>query len=108
VKRFAADRPSRRLRPAAVLSGPLAFSFINQASLCERPVDARSGRSRSAAGRYRRLKDQVEKVIGPYHSIRSISEGSSGFSAASNALTLLNGGAGLGGQGGINLLLSGL
>ncbi len=66
------------------------------------------GRSRSAAGRYRRLKDQVEKVIGPYHSIRSISEGSSGFSAASNALTLLNGGAGLGGQGGINLLLSGL
>jgi hypothetical protein len=54
------------------------------------------------------LKDQVEKVIGPYHSIRSISEGSSGFSAASNALTLLNGGAGLGGQGGINLLLSGL
>lgn len=35
-------------------------------------------------------------------------EGPSGFSPASNALTLLNGGAGLGGQGGINLLLSGL
>ncbi|MGA1341737.1 MAG: DUF1217 domain-containing protein [Hyphomonas sp.] len=52
--------------------------------------------------------DQVEKVIGSYHSIRSISEGPSGFSPASNALTLLNGGAGLGGQGGINLLLSGL
>ncbi|MFN7101297.1 MAG: DUF1217 domain-containing protein [Pseudorhizobium sp.] len=51
---------------------------------------------------------KVEKVIQRFHALQSISEGASTYSSASNALTLLNGGAGLGGQGGINLLLSGL
>lgn len=50
----------------------------------------------------------VEKVIQRFHAMESISNGASTVSSASNALTLLNGGAGLGGQGGINLLLSGL
>ncbi len=51
---------------------------------------------------------KVEKVIQRFHALQSISENASTYSSASNALTLLNGGAGLGGQGGINLLLSGL
>ena len=51
---------------------------------------------------------KVEKVIQRYHAMQSIANGASSYSSASAALTLLNGGAGLGGQGGINLLLSGL
>lgn len=51
---------------------------------------------------------KVEKLIQRFHALQSISGGATSYSSASNALTLLNGGAGLGGQGGINLLLSGL
>lgn len=51
---------------------------------------------------------KVEKVIQRFHAMESIGSGSTTYSGASAALTLLNGGAGLGGQGGINLLLSGL
>ncbi|MEQ9505260.1 MAG: DUF1217 domain-containing protein [Hyphomonas sp.] len=50
----------------------------------------------------------IDKVIQRFHAIQSISNYSASTSSASNALTLLNGGVGLGGQGGINLLLSGL
>ncbi len=49
---------------------------------------------------------KVEKVIQRFHALRSVSEGASTYSSAANALTLLNGG--IGGQGGINLLFSGL
>lgn len=51
---------------------------------------------------------KVEKVIQRFHAMESIGSASATYSGASAALTLLNGGAGLGGQGGINLLLSGL
>lgn len=51
---------------------------------------------------------KVEKVIQRFHAMESIASGAATYSGASAALTLLNGGAGLGGQGGINLLLSGL
>ena len=85
-------------------------------SIRKLPIETQAGMLKEALQKRFGISDlqalassgQVEKVIGTYHSVRSISEGSSGFSAASNALTLLNGGAGLGGQGGINLLLSGL
>jgi hypothetical protein len=40
--------------------------------------------------------------------MESIKSGAANYSPAANALTLLNGGMGLGGQGGINLLFSGL
>jgi len=52
--------------------------------------------------------ENVEKVIRTFHAMQSISNSASSYSPAANALTLLNGGMGLGGQGGINLLLSGL
>jgi hypothetical protein len=52
--------------------------------------------------------DKVDQVIRRYHALQAIANGSGGTSSAANALTLLNGGVGLGGQGGINLLLSGL
>lgn len=52
--------------------------------------------------------EKVDQVIRRYHALQSLSNGAAGTSSASNALTLLNGGIGLGGQGGINLLLSGL
>jgi hypothetical protein len=85
-------------------------------SIRKLPIETQAGMLKEALQKRFGISDlqalassgQVEKVIGSYHSIRSISEGPSGFSPASNALTLLNGGAGLGGQGGINLLLSGL
>lgn len=50
----------------------------------------------------------VDKIISRYHTMESIKSGAANYSPAANALTLLNGGVGLGGQGGINLLLSGL
>jgi hypothetical protein len=50
--------------------------------------------------------EQVEKVIQRFHAMQSIANSAATYSSASNALTLLNGS--LGGQGGINLLLSGL
>jgi len=52
--------------------------------------------------------EKVEQVIKPFHALQTVNASASTYSSASNALTLLNGGAGLGGQGGINLLLSGL
>ncbi len=52
--------------------------------------------------------DKVEQVIKRFHALQSVNASASTYSSAANALTLLNGGAGLGGQGGINLLLSGL
>lgn len=52
--------------------------------------------------------EKVDQVIRRYHALQSLANGSGGTSSASNALTLLNGGVGLGGQSGINLLLSGL
>lgn len=51
---------------------------------------------------------QVEKVIKRFHALQAVNNGTANYSPAANALTLLNGGVGLGGQGGINLLLSGL
>ena len=85
-------------------------------SIRKLPIETQAGMLKEALQKRFGISDlhalassgQVEKVIGTYHSVRSISEGPSGFSPASNALTLLNGGAGLGGHGGINLLLSGL
>lgn len=53
-------------------------------------------------------EDKVAGVLNRFHAMQSIQNNASNFSSASNALTLLNGGVGLGGQGGINLLLSGL
>lgn len=50
----------------------------------------------------------IDKIISRYHTMESIKAGAANYSPAANALTLLNGGIGLGGQGGINLLLSGL
>lgn len=50
----------------------------------------------------------IDKIISRYHTMESIKAGAVNYSPAANALTLLNGGIGLGGQGGINLLLSGL
>ncbi len=52
--------------------------------------------------------ETADRVIQRYHALQSIANSSAGTSSAANALTLLNGGVGLGGQGGINLLLSGL
>jgi len=52
--------------------------------------------------------EMIDKVIQRFHSMESIKSGGSNYSPAANALTLLNGGVGLGGQAGINLLLSGL
>lgn len=52
--------------------------------------------------------DQVDRMIKRFHALQSVREGASNYSPAANALTLLNGGVGLGGQAGINLLLSGL
>ncbi len=52
--------------------------------------------------------DNVEKMIRSFHAMQSIGNAGASYSPAANALTLLNGGMGLGGQGGINLLLSGL
>ena len=52
--------------------------------------------------------EKVEQVIKRFHALQTVNASASTYSSASNALTLLNGGAGLGGQGGINLLLSGL
>ncbi len=52
--------------------------------------------------------DQIDRVIKRFHALQSIKDGAANYSPAANALTLLNGGIGLGGQGGINLLLSGL
>ncbi len=52
--------------------------------------------------------ENVDKMIRSFHAMQSISNGISMSSPGANALTLLNGGMGLGGQGGINLLLSGL
>jgi hypothetical protein len=51
---------------------------------------------------------QVDKMIKRFHALESVRDGAANYSPAANALTLLNGGVGLGGQGGINLLLSGL
>ncbi|WP_291205248.1 DUF1217 domain-containing protein [Hyphomonas sp.] len=50
----------------------------------------------------------IDKIISRYHTMESIKSGAANYSPAANALTLLNGGMGLGGQGGINLLFSGL
>ena|SRR3990167_2951587 len=52
--------------------------------------------------------ENVDKLLTRYHAMQSIANGAATSSSAANALTLLNGGIGLGGQGGINLLLSGL
>lgn len=52
--------------------------------------------------------EQVDKMIKRFHALQSVRDGAANYSPAANALTLLNGGAGLGGQAGINLLLSGL
>lgn len=52
--------------------------------------------------------EKVEQVIKRFHALQEINSGASSSSSAANALTLLNGGVGLGGQAGINLLLSGL
>lgn len=51
---------------------------------------------------------QVDRLIKRFHAIQTVNSGNASYSPAANALTLLNGGVGLGGQGGINLLLSGL
>jgi len=50
--------------------------------------------------------DQVDRLIKRFHALESVRNGAANFSPAANALTLLNGS--IGGQGGINLLLSGL
>ena len=50
--------------------------------------------------------DQVDRVIKRFHALESVRNGADNYSPAANALTLLNGN--IGGQGGINLLLSGL
>jgi hypothetical protein len=50
--------------------------------------------------------DQVDRLIKRFHALESVRNGAANYSPAANALTLLNGG--IGGQGGINLLLSGL
>lgn len=52
--------------------------------------------------------ETVDKVIQRFHVMQTVANGAATSSSAANALTLLNGGVGLGGQGGINLLLSGL
>jgi hypothetical protein len=52
--------------------------------------------------------EMINKVIERFHTMESIKTNASNYSPAANALTLLNGGVGLGGQGGINLILSGL
>lgn len=52
--------------------------------------------------------DKVDFVIKRFHALQAVNSGNASYSSGANALTLLNGGAGLGGQGGINLLLSGL
>jgi hypothetical protein len=52
--------------------------------------------------------EKVDQMLRRYHALQSLANGGGGTSSASNALTLLNGGVGLGGQSGINLLLSGL
>ena len=53
-------------------------------------------------------EEKIGAVLQRFHAMQSVASNAASFSPASNALTLLNGGAGLGGQGGINLLLSGL
>lgn len=50
--------------------------------------------------------DQVDRLIKRFHALESVRNGAANYSPAANALTLLNGS--IGGQGGINLLLSGL
>lgn len=52
--------------------------------------------------------ETVDKIIQRFHVMQTVANGAATSSSAANALTLLNGGVGLGGQGGINLLLSGL
>lgn len=52
--------------------------------------------------------EKVEQMIKRFHALQAVNSGAASYSPAANALTLLNGGVGLGGQGGINLLLSGL
>jgi hypothetical protein len=52
--------------------------------------------------------DGSTRCIKRFHTLESVRDGAANYSPAANALTLLNGGIGLGGQGGINLLLSGL
>ena len=52
--------------------------------------------------------ERVDKMLKRFHALQSVRDGAANYSPAANALTLLNGGVGLGGQGGINLLLSGL
>jgi len=56
------------------------------------------------------LKDPevIDRIISRYHTMESIKSVAANYSPAANALTLLNGGMGLGGQGGINLLFSSL
>lgn len=51
---------------------------------------------------------KIDQAIKRFHAVQSVNTGAANYSSAANALTLLNGGAGLGGQGGINLFLSGL
>lgn len=51
--------------------------------------------------------DVIDRIIGRYHVMETVKSGAANYSPAANALTLLNGGMGLGGQGGINLLFSG-
>lgn len=48
-----------------------------------------------------------DRVIQRYHALESIASASASMSGAANALTLLNGGFGLGSQASLNLLLSG-
>lgn len=54
------------------------------------------------------VPEKVDFVIKRFHALQAVNAGLSSYSPGANALTLLNGGASLGGQGGINLLLSSL
>ncbi|MDP1553921.1 MAG: DUF1217 domain-containing protein [Hyphomonas sp.] len=52
--------------------------------------------------------EKVDQVIKRFLALQTVNNGAANYSPSANALTLLNGGMGLGGQGGINLLLSGI
>jgi hypothetical protein len=85
-------------------------------SISQLPLDQQTEMLKSALKKNFGISDihdlanegNVEKVIRRYHAMEAVANGASSYSGASAALTLLNGGAGLGGQGGINLLLSSL
>lgn len=81
------------------------LSIDRQAEILKTSLDKRFGISDLTE---LTTEENMDKMLRSFHAMQSINNSGANYSPAANALTLLNGGMGLGGQGGINLLLSGL